>query len=157
MSDRELHALITGGHVEPEPTARIVVRDFGGTPIHGYRINITDAMVEAAAHELYGSHPFAPDWDDLPDGFHNGMRRRAREILKAAMGSRKGHRPMRLTPHTERGLRKYDDLPAVEAVVKAWAGDGINPRWHAKCVAETRASLPVLARALDRLTREQSR
>ena len=62
---------------------------------------------------------------------------------------------MRRTPYTDKGLRKYDDLPATEAVVKAWEGDGINPRWHAACVAETRASLPVLARALDRLTSER--
>ena len=61
------------------------------------------------------------------------------------------------TPYTQSGLRKYDHLPAEEAVVEAWKGDGINPRWHAACVEEARLSLPVLARALDRLTREQGR
>ena len=55
------------------------------TPIHSWRINITDEMVEAAARELYGSHPFAPQWDGLPNDFKEGMRRRARDILKAAL------------------------------------------------------------------------
>lgn len=62
---------------------------------------------------------------------------------------------MRLTPTTPRGLRRYDDLPPAEAVVQAWTSPGPRPDWHHACVAEVRAAMPLLARALDRLADEQ--
>ena len=58
------------------------------------------------------------------------------------------------TPVTPGGLRKYDDLPPVEALVKAWTTPGRAPLWneHAKQVA--RNAMPLTARALDRLVEE---
>lgn len=60
----------------------------------------------------------------------------------------------RKTPTTETGLRKYDDLPAAEAVLKAWTEAGNHPAWDYERKQETRQSLPLLARALDRLERD---
>jgi hypothetical protein len=58
---------------------------------------------------------------------------------------------VRRTPVTFEGLRQYDNLPPEEAVRLAWTRPGPRPDWHAVCVAEIRASMPLLARALDRL------
>jgi hypothetical protein len=58
------------------------------------------------------------------------------------------------TPTTEAGLRRLDSLPAAEAVLVAWTAPGPRPDWHFKMQAEVRDSMPVLARALDRLARE---
>ena len=59
---------------------------------------------------------------------------------------------MRITP---RGLRKFDHLPPAEAVIAAWTSTGSNPSWGEAAIAETRASMPLLARALDRLVQQQ--
>jgi hypothetical protein len=56
------------------------------------------------------------------------------------------------TPTTPEGLRQYDHLPAVEAVLLAWTDPGTHPAWHRDRQAELRRAMPVLARALDRLT-----
>ena len=63
---------------------------------------------------------------------------------------------MRITPVTPRGLRKFDHLPPAEAVIAAWTSTGSNPSWGEAAIAETRAAMPLLARALDRLVQQQS-
>ena len=62
---------------------------------------------------------------------------------------------MRITPVTPRGLRKFDHLPPAEAVIAAWTSTGSNPRWGEAAITETRAAMPLLARALDRMVRQQ--
>ena len=62
---------------------------------------------------------------------------------------------MRITPVTPRGLRKFDHLPPAEAVIAAWTSTGSNPSWGEAAIAETRAAMPLLARALDRMVRQQ--
>ena len=62
---------------------------------------------------------------------------------------------MRITPVTPRGLRKFDHLPPAEAVIAAWTSAGSNPSWGEAAIAETRAAMPLLARALDRMVRQQ--
>ena len=62
---------------------------------------------------------------------------------------------MRITPVTPRGLRKFDHLPPAEAVTAAWTSAGSNPSWGEATIAETRAAMPLLARALDRLVQQQ--
>ena len=62
---------------------------------------------------------------------------------------------MRITPVTPRGLRKFDHLPPCEAVIAAWTSVGSNPSWGSDAIAETRAVMPLLARALDRMVRQQ--
>ena len=49
----------------------------------------------------------------------------------------------------------YDRLAAVDAVTAAWTRPGPNPEYHRRMQAEVRQSMPVLARALDRLARER--
>lgn len=55
------------------------------------------------------------------------------------------------TPMTREGLQKYDHLPPAEAVRKAWHDAGLRPQWHARKQDELRKTMPLLARALDRL------
>ena len=62
---------------------------------------------------------------------------------------------MRVTPVTPRGLRKFDHLPPAEAVIAAWTSTGSNPSWGEAAITETRAAMPLLARALDRMVRQQ--
>ena len=62
---------------------------------------------------------------------------------------------MRITPVTPRGLRKFDHLPPAEAVVAAWTSAGSDPSWGEAAITETRAAMPLLARALDRMVRQQ--
>ena len=62
---------------------------------------------------------------------------------------------MRITPVTPRGLRKFDHLPPCGAVIAAWTSTGSNPRGGGAAIAETRAAMPLLARALDRLVQQQ--
>lgn len=64
---------------------------------------------------------------------------------------------MTKTPVTPEGLRTYDDLPAVEAVVAAWTTPGRRPDWDREVAREFRDAAPVLARALDRLAAEHGR
>lgn len=58
------------------------------------------------------------------------------------------------TPVSHTGLRQFDDLPAAEAVVKAWITPGLKPDFHKRQQRAVRRILPVLARALDRLAEE---
>lgn len=55
------------------------------------------------------------------------------------------------TPVTQDGLRMYDDLDAVKAIVEAWTLPGNNVEWHYGCKQEVRCMMPLLARAIDRL------
>lgn len=59
-------------------------------------------------------------------------------------------------PVTPGGLRKYDHLPPVEAVVKAVTETGPNPDAHVKAFAELANSMPLLHRALLRLYQEEN-
>lgn len=59
---------------------------------------------------------------------------------------------MRGTPVTEEGLTQFDSLTATEAVAKAWTDPGAFPTWHYRMQQMVRKSMPVLGRALDRLT-----
>lgn len=62
-----------------------------------------------------------------------------------------------VTPTTSRGLRVYDDRTAADAARLAWIGSGRRSDWHALCVGVVRRAMPVLARALDRLTYDPPR
>lgn len=64
------------------------------------------------------------------------------------------HTPV--TPVTAAGLRKYDHLPAGEAVVAAWTTAGSHPEWDEQAKQRVRDLCPLLARALDRMVAEQS-
>ena len=66
-------------------------------------------QVEAAAVELYGTHPFAPALDTLPEAFKSGLQERAAAILKAAMVGR---------PATEPTTTQVD--AATRALVQWW-------------------------------------
>lgn len=55
------------------------------------------------------------------------------------------------TPFTEEGLVQYDGFSPGEAIFMAWSEPGDFPRWHAKQQEEVRKTMPVLARALDRM------
>ena len=55
------------------------------------------------------------------------------------------------TPYTRSGIKKYDNDPAVQAVINAWTIPGHNSYWHEKMKRNVREQMPVLARALDRL------
>jgi hypothetical protein len=59
------------------------------------------------------------------------------------------------TPVTPAGLRSLDHLAPRDAAVRAWTDPGPHPPWHRKMQAEVRDSMPLLARALDRLTAER--
>jgi hypothetical protein len=59
------------------------------------------------------------------------------------------------TPVTETGLRRYDHLPSVEAVYRAWNEPGPRPDWHKRTKADIYDSMPLLARALDRLDADE--
>lgn len=58
-------------------------------------------------------------------------------------------------PSPRERIRGYDALPPAEAVAAAWANPGPHPAYHRRMQAEVRQSMPVLARALDRLARER--
>jgi len=55
------------------------------------------------------------------------------------------------TPVTWRGLRKFDHMLPIHAVVQAWTNPGNNPEYHKQAQEMVRRSMPLLARALDRL------
>ena len=76
MSDRELHALISGGCTEPEKPYP----------------KITRRQVDAAARAMYEQRPKHTDpahwvtpWDALSDAWKEGQRLAAICVLKAAM------------------------------------------------------------------------
>lgn len=56
------------------------------------------------------------------------------------------------TPTTPAGLRRFDDVDPAQAVVRAWTDPGRFPGWHARAQRVVRSAMPVLARALDRLS-----
>lgn len=58
------------------------------------------------------------------------------------------------TPVTRDGLKKYDHLPASEAVLAAWTDPGRSPTWHSRQRVDMTYRMPVLARALYRLEAE---
>jgi hypothetical protein len=58
------------------------------------------------------------------------------------------------TPVTKEGLEQFDNLTAIEAVIKAWTEPGDHPTWHYRMQQIVRKTMPVLGRALDRLTEE---
>lgn len=58
------------------------------------------------------------------------------------------------TPVTDSGLRKYDDLPPKYAVLRAWREPGRDAGWHEAQRRVLRRTMPLLARALDRLEAE---
>jgi hypothetical protein len=52
-------------------------------------------------------------------------------------------------------LQRWDGLPAVEAVGRAWRDPGPQGgSWHRRAREELTYSMPLLARALDRLLEE---
>jgi len=60
------------------------------------------------------------------------------------------------TPYTEDGLRRFDQLPAAEAVAAAWLEvDSRHADWHRKSQQVVRDAMPVLARAVERLANQQ--
>lgn len=62
-----------------------------------------------------------------------------------------GYMSSHKTPVTLEGLRKFDHLPADQAVVEAWTSLGSNPSWGLKSKQLVRDAMPLLARALDRM------
>lgn len=59
-------------------------------------------------------------------------------------------------PVTRKGLRQYDNMPAIEAVAKAWNVPGRHPRAHEQAKREVKDAMPLLYRALERLIEEQN-
>ena len=59
------------------------------------------------------------------------------------------------TPVAKDGMKKYDNLPSVEALVRAWSQAGANDEWHAKSKRIVREAMPTLAFHLDRLVYEE--
>ena len=57
----------------------------------------------------------------------------------------------KVTPTTYAGLRKFDHLPPEQAAQEAWTSLGSNPAWGLASKQQVRDSMPLLARALDRL------
>jgi hypothetical protein len=51
-------------------------------------------------------------------------------------------------------LEKYDHLDAADAVINAWLDPGDNPVWHRVMQKELHETMPLLARAIERLVEE---
>ena len=51
--------------------------------------------------------------------------------------------------------RRYDHLEPLEAAALAWSSHGGNPQRHEMARNQVRDAMPLLARALDRLTAER--
>lgn len=77
-------------------------------------------------------------------------RRRANLLLVEATRMEEAVR----TPHTPSGLKQLDELEPAHAVLHAWVTPGPSPEWHDRAKASVRATMPLLARALDRLQAE---
>ena len=58
------------------------------------------------------------------------------------------------TPTSPDALAKYDSMPAKDAVLAAWSTPGNNPGWHRMHRRKLHEEMPLLARALDRLEKE---
>lgn len=52
------------------------------------------------------------------------------------------------------GIRKYDHLPPVEAIVQAWTIKGPQPLYHVRAKGVVAQTMPLLARAIERLVKE---
>lgn len=48
-------------------------------------------------------------------------------------------------------IKKYDHLPAEQAIIRAWTEGEPSPRWHALAIRDVHNAMPLLARAVDRL------
>lgn len=55
----------------------------------------------------------------------------------------------------DRGVRRYDDLPPLEAIVAAWVTEGPSRFWHRRAKMAVHRAMPELARALDRAAAER--
>lgn len=53
-----------------------------------------------------------------------------------------------------KGIRKYDHLPPVEAIVQAWTIEGPQPLYHNAAKNAVAQAMPLLARAIERLVKE---
>lgn len=60
-------------------------------------------------------------------------------------------------PPTREGLGQFDHLPAADAIVLAWNMPGVAPRYHRDMQDQVKEQMPVLARAIERLTEERMR
>lgn len=58
------------------------------------------------------------------------------------------------TPHTPQGLGRYDHLPPLEAIIRAWTEGGVAPDWHTEAQMEVSRAMPLLARAIRRAVAE---
>ena len=58
---------------------------------------------------------------------------------------------MTYTPRTPEGLRSLNHLEPADAVLRAWTDPGPHPEWHGMTRLELHRSMPLLARALERL------
>jgi len=54
------------------------------------------------------------------------------------------------TPTTPEGLKKFDHLMPMDAILLAWNDPGSNPEWHAAAQKQVADVMPLLARALNR-------
>lgn len=64
---------------------------------------------------------------------------------------------MRGTPVTQEGLTQFDGLTPTQAIAKAWVEPGEYPTWHYRTQQIVRKTMPVLGRALDRLSEDYDR
>ena len=56
------------------------------------------------------------------------------------------------TPITQEALAKYDHLHPLEALYMSWNVPGEQPLWHYQAKENLRSSMPLVARALDRIS-----
>lgn len=59
------------------------------------------------------------------------------------------------TPVTELGMMKFDKMDSLDAALAAWNDPGKHPSWHKICQDNVRQAMPLLAKALDRASREK--
>lgn len=58
------------------------------------------------------------------------------------------------TPTTKVGVEIFDELHPLEAVLRAWTEEGVDPKWHREKQRQVSEAMPVLARALQRSANE---
>lgn len=61
---------------------------------------------------------------------------------------------MKLERQNKTALQRYDDLPPVEALIKAWTNAGPHVVWHKENQRELRRHMPLVARAIDRIVED---
>lgn len=64
------------------------------------------------------------------------------------------HRACPAKPQPSPGYAMYDHLSPEEAVREAWIREGSDPKYHHWAQSEVRRTMPLLARALNRLATE---